>query len=147
MALGRVVRFDDVRGYGFIVPDDGGEDIFMHANDLRDEKNLYKPGAVVEFRLEHGDRGPKASMVSLAEGAAPRGAGGAPTSERFSQAAFAADTDGDEDVLCDVLSPQEFRQELTEALLESVPTLTGEQIVAVRQRLDRLARGHGWLTA
>ncbi|MCZ7417129.1 MULTISPECIES: cold shock domain-containing protein [unclassified Streptomyces] len=146
MSLGRVVRFDDVRGYGFIVPDEGGEDIFMHANDLQDEKHLYKPGTVVEFRLGHGDRGPKASMVSIVESdGGPRSAVGQPASDRVAQAAYAAEAD--DDVMCDVLSPTEFRQELTEALLDAAPTLTGGQILAVRQRMERLARAHGWLTA
>ncbi|MBW1601371.1 cold shock domain-containing protein [Streptomyces sp. JJ66] len=134
MALGKVVRFDDVRGYGFIVPDDGGEDIFMHANDLQDDKSLYRPGAVVEFELGHGERGPKASVVSVVE-AAPGRSGGA-------QPGYVGE---DEDVLCDVLSTREFRQELTEALLESAPTLTGAQILQVRQAVGRLARDHHWL--
>ncbi|MET7638434.1 cold shock domain-containing protein [Streptomyces sp. NPDC005438] len=132
---GKVVRFDDVRGYGFIDPGDGTEDIFMHANDLTDEKHLYKPGALVEFRVEQGDRGLKASMVSLVEPA--------PSSQRT--VAVSAGNSEDSDDLCDLLSPREFQQELTEVLLESAPTLTAAQIVQVRKGLDRLARGHGWL--
>ncbi|MGD9485970.1 cold shock domain-containing protein [Streptomyces sp. TRM70308] len=133
MALGKVVRFDDVRGYGFIVPDDGGEDIFMHANDLQNDKAMYRPGTIVEFELGHGDRGPKASMVSVVEAAPSRGGG---------QAGYPGD---DEDVLCDVLSAREFRQEMTETLLESVPTLTAAQIVQIRQAVARVARDHHWL--
>ena len=34
---GKMLRFDEVRGYGFIVPDDGNEDVFVHANDLLEE--------------------------------------------------------------------------------------------------------------
>ncbi|KRV50447.1 DNA-binding protein [Wenjunlia vitaminophila] len=141
MAQGRVVRFDDVRGYGFIVPDEGDEDIFMHANDLLDEKHLYKPGALVEFRVGQGERGPKASLVRLVEPAPTRSVS-APV------ATGPATAEGvDEDGMCDVLSAREFRQELTETLLEVAPTLTGAQIVQVRQGLDRLARGHGWLAS
>lgn len=52
MALtGKVLRFDDTRGYGFIVPDGGGEDVFVHANELLDEKVSYGAGTPVEFEV------------------------------------------------------------------------------------------------
>ena len=51
---GKVLRFDEIRGYGFIAPEDGGDDVFMHANDFRDDETLFRPGAVVEFDLEDG---------------------------------------------------------------------------------------------
>jgi cold shock protein len=125
---GKVLRFDDVRGYGFIAPDDGGEDVFMHANDLRDEKFLFTPGTAVEFEVVEGDRGLKASSVKILD----RGQARAAASQ-------------DDEVLCDVLSPRELMQELTEALLEAAPTLTAAQIVQVRQRIAKLAHAHGWL--
>jgi cold shock protein len=125
---GKVLRFDDVRGYGFIAPDDGGEDVFMHANDLRDEKFLFTPGTAVEFDVVEGDRGLKASSVKILE----RGQARATTAQ-------------DDEVMCDVLSPRELMQELTEALLEAAPTLTAAQIVQVRQRIAKLAHAHGWL--
>jgi CspA family cold shock protein len=58
---GKVVRFDEFRGYGFVAPDAGGEDVFIHVNDLDFDKRLIEPGALVEFDVEDGDRGPKAS--------------------------------------------------------------------------------------
>jgi cold shock protein len=125
---GKVLRFDDVRGYGFIAPDDGGEDVFMHANDLRDEKFLFTPGTAVEFDVVEGDRGLKASSVKILDRSPTRSSTGA-----------------DDEVMCDVLSPRELMQELTEALLESAPTLTAAQIVQVRQRIAKLAHAHGWL--
>ncbi|MET0132951.1 MAG: cold shock domain-containing protein [Kibdelosporangium sp.] len=130
MVSGKVLRFDDVRGYGFIAPDDGGDDVFMHANDLRDEKFLFTPGTSVEFDVVEGDRGLKASSVRILERGPTRGTGAAGQ---------------DEDVMCDVLSPRELMQELTEALLEAAPTLTAAQIVQVRQRIAKLAHAHGWL--
>ncbi|GAB3888890.1 hypothetical protein GCM10029964_057330 [Kibdelosporangium lantanae] len=90
MVSGKVLRFDDVRGYGFIAPDDGGEDVFMHANDLRDEKFLFTPGTTVEFDVVEGDRGLKASSVRVVE-RGPTRSGGGPAA--------------DEEVMCDVLSP------------------------------------------
>ncbi|MCE7004474.1 cold shock domain-containing protein [Kibdelosporangium philippinense] len=128
MISGKVLRFDDVRGYGFIAPDDGGEDVFMHANDLRDEKFLFTPGTTVEFEVVEGDRGLKASSVKILD----RGQARASSSQ-------------DDEVMCDVLSPRELMQELTEALLEAAPTLTAAQIVQVRQRIAKLAHAHGWL--
>jgi cold shock CspA family protein len=125
---GKVLRFDDVRGYGFIAPDDGGEDVFMHANDLRDEKFLFTPGTAVEFDVVEGDRGLKASSVKILDRSPARSAAGQ-----------------DDEVMCDVLSPRELMQELTEALLESAPTLTAAQIVQVRQRIAKLAHAHGWI--
>ncbi|WP_062214829.1 cold-shock protein [Streptomyces sp. NBRC 109706] len=140
MAQGRVVRFDDIRGYGFIIPDQGGEDVFMHANDLLDDKHLYQPGAVVEFEVAQGERGPKASLVSVVKQSSPESVAAMPARSEQSSAVV-------EDGLCDVLSPREFRQELTESLLEGVSSLTAAQILQVRQGVERLARGHGWIAS
>ncbi|MEU2184216.1 cold-shock protein [Streptomyces thermolilacinus] len=139
LMLGKILRFDEVRGYGFIVPREGGEDVFMHANDLVDEKYLYQAGREVEFYLEMGDKGPKASEIRLVDRAATRTP--APRVER----------DGgldqlDDDTL-DVLTTAEFRTELTEALIEADGTLTAAQLKRVRTRVLELARDHGWVEA
>lgn len=131
MVNGKVVRFDDDRGYGFLAPDDGGEDVFVHANDIQEAKQQFRPGARVEFSIEAGDRGLKASNVRLLD-AEPQGR---------------PRRDHDDDGLCDVLSVLEFRTELTEALLDAVPTLTAAQIVQVRRKLTDLARAHNWIEA
>ncbi|MFI0235427.1 cold-shock protein [Streptomyces sp. NPDC016845] len=131
MVAGRVVRFDGARGYGFIAPDDGGEDVFLHVNDLLIPESYLRTGLKVEFDIEEGDRGPKASSVQLAEGTP------APTAGR-------AAVDGD-DVLCDVLRVDEFTNEVTELLLRVAPSLTGEQILAVRRELVQSGRKHGWV--
>ncbi len=65
MLTGKVVRFDEVRGYGFIAPDGGGEDVFVHANVLGDDKYVFGPGLRVEFEATDSDRGPKAYAVHL----------------------------------------------------------------------------------
>lgn len=137
---GKVLRFDETRGYGFIAPDDGGDDVFMHANDFRDDETLFRPGAAVEFELEDGDRGPKASNIRVVERTASVQAG--PSAEPSRRAPAASDPD---DGLCDVLTSREFRYEVTDLLIESVPTLTAAQIGAVRDRLANFAKSHGWI--
>ena len=47
--------------------------------------------------------------------------------------------------MCDVLSQAEFSQEITEMILNTVPTLTGDQILAVRQGVLDFARKRGWV--
>lgn len=136
MQNGKVVRFDDVRGYGFLAPEDGGEDVFVHANDLRESKNDFAPGAKVSFDVEHGERGPKASGVRIVERAPAEAGAGNPTGSR---------TREENDDLCDLLSASEFRSELTEALLQAVPSLTAAQLLQVRQRVTELARAHNWI--
>lgn len=119
MVTGKVVRFDEIRGYGFVTPDGGGEDVFVHVNDLETDKRLIGPGAVVEFTVEDGERGPKASNVRVVRNARP------------------AD---------DFFVPgMEFREELTEALLTGVPTLTAEQLVRVRKIVLDAVHDRGWL--
>jgi cold shock protein len=51
----------------------------------------------------------------------------------------------DDEQLCDVLSPSEFRQEFIELLLNSVPDLTGQQIILVGQQALEYAKMHGWI--
>ncbi|KAA2258129.1 cold shock domain-containing protein [Solihabitans fulvus] len=133
MVTGRVLRFDQVRGYGFIAPHSGGEDVFLHANDLVDEKHLVRPGAVVEFQVTGGDRGLKATGVRVVEQAA-----GVPAGQPHSVAEVG-------DGLCEVLPSAEFQQEITEVLIKADPTLTGAQILRVRQEFARLAEKYGWI--
>lgn len=128
MQSGTVLRFDAVRGYGFIAPDDGGEDVFVHANDIGELKNRLRSGTRVDYETENGERGLKASFLRIVS----------------SPAARAAASDDDDDV-CDVLLPRDFAAEVTEKLLHGVPTLTGGQIVQIRQALTELATRHGWV--
>ncbi|MFE5584679.1 cold-shock protein [Kitasatospora sp. NPDC056531] len=140
LTTGKVLRFDDVRGYGFIAPDNGGEDIFMHANDLLSEKHMIQPGIRVSFESEMGDRGRKASDVRIIDGEQP--AATLPSAPASAKVRAGLDS---EDGLCDVLSAGEFQQELTEALLRAVPTLTGSQLLEVRACAVELSRTHGWV--
>ncbi|MEU3271994.1 cold shock domain-containing protein [Saccharomonospora sp. NPDC006951] len=137
MVAGKVIRFDEFRGYGFVAPDTGGEDVFIHVNDLDFDKRLLGTGARVEFDIEDGDRGLKASRVRILEQVVAE--------PHVRQVVHRAESSLDEDGLCDVLSPGEYVSELTETLLTAEPTLTAQQIVRIRQSLTEVARGHGWV--
>ncbi|MFW5829331.1 MAG: cold-shock protein [Planctomycetota bacterium] len=68
MLTGSVARFDARRGYGFLVPDDGGEDVFVHQNNIvMDGFRFLNPGERVRFDVEEGARGRKAVSVELLE--------------------------------------------------------------------------------
>ncbi|MDL4818702.1 cold shock domain-containing protein [Actinomadura opuntiae] len=136
VARGSIVSFDRIKGYGFVAPESGGEDVFVHVNDLLDDKSQMVPGRTVEFVLDQGDRGPKASRVTVVPtaAAAPRAEAGQARPEP---------QDGDD--MCDVLSAAEFGHELTEVLLHAAPALSGSQILDIRERVAAFARSHGWV--
>jgi cold shock protein len=84
VANGTVVRFDRRRGYGFVAPDDGGEDVFVHQNNISMEGFRYlQVGERVTYELEVGEKGMKAVSVALVEPRQVRPAreGGGPEQE------------------------------------------------------------------
>lgn len=141
MATGQVLNFDEFRGYGFISSSAASEDIFMHVNDLLDDKSLLRPGVMVEFEVDSGERGPKASEVRILD----RPAVAAQVPRRPVTSESAPRATGDEDLMCDVLSTKELRAELTEALLDTVPEMTAAQILRIRERVVRIASRHNWV--
>ena len=139
MATGRVLQFDEERGYGFIAADDGGEDVFLHASVFEGDSRQLVPGLPVEFETMAGDRGRKAFGVHVLK--TSRTSPVADT-ESVAEPAHVAD---DDEGLCDVLSESRFGQEITEILLDAAPDMTGKHIVQVRQNMIAFGRKHGWI--
>ena len=67
MATGTVKWFNDAKGYGFITPDDGGEDLFAHFSAIKmDGFKTLKQGQRVTFDLKEGEKGRQADNIKPA---------------------------------------------------------------------------------
>lgn len=67
MATGTVKWFNDAKGYGFITPDDGGEDLFAHFSAIKmDGFKTLKQGQRVTFDPKEGEKGKQADNIKPA---------------------------------------------------------------------------------
>lgn len=64
MATGTVKWFNSEKGYGFITPEDGSKDVFVHFSGIEGEgyKSL-SDGQKVEYTVTQGQKGPQATRV------------------------------------------------------------------------------------
>ena len=65
MPTGTVKWFSDEKGFGFVTPDDGGKDLFVHHTGINSNGfRTLAEGARVSYDAENGDKGPKAVNVT-----------------------------------------------------------------------------------
>jgi len=66
MATGTVKWFNTEKGYGFITPQDGGKDLFVHFSGIEgDGYKSLNEGAKVEYEQSQGQKGPQATKVRV----------------------------------------------------------------------------------
>ena len=63
MQKGTVKFFNTTKGFGFITPESGGKDVFVHMNDIGGA--VLQEGSKVEFEVVQGKKGPQASNVKI----------------------------------------------------------------------------------
>ena len=65
MATGTVKWFDEAKGFGFITPEDGSKDLFVHFSNIQSDgfKTLAE-GTTVSFESRQGQKGPEAINVT-----------------------------------------------------------------------------------
>ena len=63
MNTGKVIWFNERHGFGFIKPDDGGDDIFVHYSDIIEEGQIFNEGQRVSFTIGQNDKGQCATNV------------------------------------------------------------------------------------
>jgi CspA family cold shock protein len=65
---GKVKWFNENKGYGFILQDEGGRDVFVHYSEIKQEGyRTLNEGEMVEFSLADSPKGPQAKEVIRSE--------------------------------------------------------------------------------
>ena len=65
MATGTVKWFSDEKGFGFITPEDGSSDLFVHQSAINGGFHSLSEGAKVTYEAEASDKGPRAVSVQV----------------------------------------------------------------------------------
>ncbi|MGZ4644362.1 MAG: cold-shock protein, partial [Blastococcus sp.] len=73
-ADGTVAWFDEGKGFGFVTPDAGGEDVFAHVRSFAEGLTWLVEGDRVAFEVVQGEKGPQARNLQLVSSAAPAAA-------------------------------------------------------------------------
>jgi CspA family cold shock protein len=64
MRKGKITRFNAEKGFGFITPEDGGKDVFIHFSAIEmDGFKMLVEGDEVEFETKEGQKGPEAAYA------------------------------------------------------------------------------------
>lgn len=63
MATGTVKFFNSQKGFGFITPDDGGKDVFVHRSNIQTPDQTVSDGQKVTYEVGAGRKGPEALNV------------------------------------------------------------------------------------
>jgi cold shock protein len=64
-AKGKIKFFNQQKGFGFITPNNGGKEIFVHATNINGDSKSVHEGQEVEFEERQGRKGPEAAEVTL----------------------------------------------------------------------------------
>ena len=79
MAMGTVKWFNNAKGYGFILPDGGGDDLFAHFSSIQmDGYKTLKAGQPVQFDIIEGPKGLQATNIQSSEQTAEATGNGGP---------------------------------------------------------------------
>ena len=63
MATGTLKWFNGQKGFGFIVPDEGGEDLLIHRSNVDTPDQILRDDQKVEFEVGEGRKGPEATQA------------------------------------------------------------------------------------